>query len=122
MTSWLELKVHSSHDAVDAVSEILTRYGATGTLIKDRADIAELVDKNADLIFEKSDDSFPATGANVIGYFSNSCESEQLKNDVTKDLRQLQTFGILEDFSLTTALVDENDWTHQWEAIIIPRA
>ena len=38
---WVEITVHTTTEASDAVSELLIRQGATGTMVEDRADVPD---------------------------------------------------------------------------------
>ena len=122
---WIELIVHTTTEGSDRVSGILTDYGASGTMIQDRADIPdpgkphgiwEIIDSSLldnmpqDVLVHawyQADSSFPS----VLESIRNRLE-ELPKSDAETIL-----FGTLK---IDTVTVDDQSWTGIWKKYFKP--
>ena len=107
--AWLELAVDADLEAVEAVSEILSRAAPGGTSVEPAFD---LVDEG---LGARVDPTRPAT---VRAYLParGPAAVESVVAEVATALGHLQAFGLRPIGELTTRLVHEADWAEAWKA------
>ena len=106
--TWLELAVPADLEAVEAVSEILTRYAPGGTSVEPGF---ELVDEG---LAARLDVSTPAI---VRAYLPGGDRGAARRAiDGTRDaLGHLQAFGLRPIGELSVTVVHESDWADAWK-------
>jgi ribosomal protein L11 methyltransferase len=107
--SWLELSVVADPEAVEAVSEILSRFALGGTSVEPAFD---LVDEG---LSARLDPSRPAI---VRAYLParDSGAARRAVEDASMALGHLQAFGLRDIGELQTRVVHESDWANAWKA------
>ena len=106
---WLELSVVADTEAVEAVSEILSRFAPGGTTVEPAF---ELVDEG---LGARVDVTRPA----VVRAYLPARDPAAVRIAVeraTEALGHLQAFGLRPIGELETRLVHEEDWAHAWKA------
>jgi ribosomal protein L11 methyltransferase len=107
--AWLELSVTADHEAVEAVSEILSRFAPGGTTVEPAF---ELVD---DGLGARLDPTRPA----VVRAYLPARDPAAIRAAVSgaeTALGHLTAFGLRPIGPLETRLVHEEDWAHAWKA------
>jgi ribosomal protein L11 methyltransferase len=106
--AWLELSVAADPEAVEAVSEILSRWAPGGTTVEPAF---ELVDEG---LGARVDPTRPAI---VRAYLParDRAAARRTVADVRTALGHLQAFGLRPIGELETRLVHEEDWAHAWK-------
>ena len=106
--AWLELSVTADPEAVEAVSEILSRWAPGGTTVEPAF---ELIDEG---LGARLDPSRPAI---VRAYMParDTGAARRAVADVRVALGHLQAFGLRPIGELETRLVHEEDWAHAWK-------
>ncbi len=109
--TWLELAVAADPEAVEAVSEILTRVAPGGTAIEPAFTIAE------DGLGARLDVGRPTL---VRAYVpaAHSPAARAAVDAARLALGHLQAFELRPIGELETRVVDEEDWAHAWKAHI----
>ncbi|MGZ6339288.1 MAG: 50S ribosomal protein L11 methyltransferase [Candidatus Limnocylindrales bacterium] len=107
--TWLELAVSADLEAVEAVSEILSRFAAGGTCVEPGFGLVE------EGLSAEVDRSKPAT---VRAYLParDTVAAERLVRQAELALGHLQAFGLRPIGDLHTRLVHEKDWATAWKA------
>jgi ribosomal protein L11 methyltransferase len=107
--AWLEISVAADTEAVEAVSEILSRVAPGGTSVEPAF---ELVD---DGLGARIDTARPAV---VRAYLParDAGAARAAVERVRVDLGHLQAFGLRPIGDLETRLVHEADWAEAWKA------
>ena len=120
---WLELIVHTTTEAADAVSEALISIGATGTMVEDRADVPdpdkpngywEIIDPS--LITQMPEDVL------VHAWLEPDETVSSRIGDLNKRLAELKTdFGpSAGKLTVDTANVHDEDWSEVWKQFYKP--
>jgi len=105
---WLELSVDADQEAVEAVSEILSRVAPGGTSVEPGFELVE------DGLGARIDPTTPATiRAHVPA--SDRAAADRAVATVTEALGHLQAFGLRPIGELRTRLVGESDWASAWK-------
>src|SRR5437773_9630995 len=99
---WLEIAVPAHAEAVEAVSEILSRYGHNGIAVE--LPLA------------------PRGGADhtVKAYLVEDVDSYAKVSDARDALGHLQAFGLGPIGDLAVRAVDDEDWLESWKATVTP--
>jgi ribosomal protein L11 methyltransferase len=99
---WLEIAVPAHAEAVEAVSEILSRYGHNGIAVELPLP--------------------PRGGADhtVKAYLVEDADAFAKVSDVRDALGHLQAFGLGPIGELTARSVDDKDWLESWKAEFVP--
>jgi ribosomal protein L11 methyltransferase len=107
--AWLELSVSADHEAVEAVSEILSRFAPGGTTVEPAF---ELVDEG---LGARIDVDRPAI---VRAYLParDRAAARAAEEGAREALSHLQAFGLRPIGELETRVVHEEDWAHAWKA------
>jgi ribosomal protein L11 methyltransferase len=107
--AWLELAVEADIEAVEAVSEILSRVAPGGTSVEPAF---ELVDEG---LGARVDPTRPSV---VRAYVParDPAAAERAAVEAGEALGHLQAFGLRPIGALTTRIVHESDWAEAWKA------
>ncbi|HEX7497763.1 MAG TPA: 50S ribosomal protein L11 methyltransferase, partial [Candidatus Limnocylindrales bacterium] len=106
---WVELSVAADIEAVEAVSEILTRFAPGGTSVEPGFG---LTDEGLGAVVD------PTKPAIVRAYLPgrDRAEVEAAISDAATALGHLQAFGLRPIGELQTRLVREEDWAEAWKS------
>lgn len=99
---WLEIAVPAHAEAVEAVSEILTRVGYNGIAVEVPLERGRGADHTVKAYLVEDADAFAKV------------------SDVRDALGHLQAFGLGPIGELTARLVDDKDWLESWKAEFVP--
>jgi ribosomal protein L11 methyltransferase len=101
-TRWLEIAVPAHAEAVEAVSEILSRVGYNGIAVE--------------VPLERG----RGTDHTVKAYLIDDADAFAKVSDVRDALGHLQAFGLGPIGELTARVVDDKDWLESWKAEFVP--
>ncbi|MGE5474478.1 MAG: 50S ribosomal protein L11 methyltransferase [Ignavibacteriales bacterium] len=116
---WLEISVKTNTNAVDAVSEILTRFGANGVSIEDKINI----DKDFEEInWDYVDESIISYDDNawVRAYYHESINKDQTIQNIDEALKEAGKYLDIGEYEIQEKLVDEKDWQDEWKKYYKP--
>ncbi len=103
---WLELTVKAHPEAVESVSELLSRYTTGGVAIEEPI---ELIDEGQEYRVRQGQ---PVT---VHAYLPLDGQEEEAKQRVTEGLWHLSSLGAHFVGELHTRTVNEEDWANAWK-------
>jgi ribosomal protein L11 methyltransferase len=101
-TRWLEIAVPAHAEAVEAVSEILSRVGYNGIAVEIPVERGRGADHT------------------VKAYLIEDADAFAKVSDVRDALGHLQAFGLGPIGELTARVVDDKDWLESWKADFVP--
>lgn len=106
--AWLELAVEADVEAIEAISEILSRIAPGGTTIEPAFELVE------ESLGARIDPTRPSV---VRAYVParDPAAAEQAAADAAEALGHLQAFGLRPIGELRTRLVHEADWAEAWK-------
>ena len=107
--TWLELSIAADHEAVEAVSEILSRAAPGGTSVEPAF---ELVDEGLAARVDIARPALVRAHLPVIDVAGVRAAVERAE----RDLGHLQAFGLRPIGDLEARLVQEADWANAWKA------
>ncbi|MEK4424540.1 50S ribosomal protein L11 methyltransferase [Solibacillus sp. FSL K6-1523] len=118
---WTELSILTTHEAVDAVTNILHEAGANGVVIEDSKELdKERIDKFGE-IYALNPQDFPKTGVIVKAYLSASSFLSETVEEIKLAIANLVNFDInIGENVLTLCEIDEEDWATAWKQYYHP--
>ena len=118
---WYEIRVNTTDEASDAVSEMLTSMGAGGVAIMDPFDIRkELLKPNT---LDYADDEFLASlGDEVVikAYFQNGLDINELLKQINDGLKNVSQFLDVGKGLEGYGEIDDEDWSTSWKKYYKP--
>ena len=109
MDAWLELSVAADHEAVEAVSEILSRAAPGGTSVEPAFELVE------DGLVARLDFARPAFVRAYLPILHVAAVRAAVAQ-ADRELGHLQAFGLRPIGDLSCRIVHEADWAHAWKA------
>ncbi|MEK3934146.1 50S ribosomal protein L11 methyltransferase [Sporosarcina sp. FSL W7-1349] len=118
---WSEISIHTTHEATEAVANILHEAGASGVVIEDSIEPDRIHEDRFGEIYELDKDDFPADGVLVKAYLPvNSFLNETMK-ELELAISRLAEFGLAEKQPvISTNEVDDEDWATAWKQFYHP--
>ena len=118
---WTELSILTTHEAVDAVSNILHEAGASGVVIEDSKELTkERIDQFGE-IYALNPEDFPKNGVVVKAYLSATSFLAETVEEIKLAIANLVNFDInIGENILTICEVDEEDWATAWKQYYHP--
>ena len=118
---WIEVRIKTTGEAYDAISEMLVSIGAGGVVIDDPEDIRKEVAKPGTLDY--ADDEFlNSLGEDVTvkAYFPESFNTFELKQLINEKLSHISRFLDIGKGSLEFSEIYEDDWANAWKKYYRP--
>ncbi|ACL76146.1 50S ribosomal protein L11 methyltransferase [Ruminiclostridium cellulolyticum] len=118
---WYEVRVSTTDEASDAVSEMLTTMGAGGVAIKDPFDIKKEILKPNSLDY--ADDEFlESLGEDVViqAYFQSGNDIDKLLKQINEGLVNISQFLNIGKGLEGYNEVDDEDWSTAWKKYYKP--
>jgi len=118
---WIEIRIRTTGEASDAVSEMLTSIGAAGVVIEDPDDIRKLIEAPGSLDY--ADDEFmESLGEDVVvkAYFSGETGEKELVALINEKLKFISTFLDTGKGYEGCSYVDDQDWATGWKKYYKP--
>lgn len=118
---WYEIRINTTDEASDAVSEMLTSMGAGGVAIKDPFDIRKEIEKPNTLDYA-DEDFLEALGEDVIisAYFQNRLDINDLLKQINDGLKNISQFLDIGKGLEGYGEVDDEDWSTAWKKYYKP--
>lgn len=118
---WSEIVIHTTHEATEAVANILHESGASGVIIEDSVEPDRIHEDRFGEIYELDKNDFPSDGVLVKAYLPvNSFLIETMK-DIEQSIGNLASFGLdVGKNSIQTNEVDDEDWATAWKKYYHP--
>ncbi|WP_342511260.1 50S ribosomal protein L11 methyltransferase [Sporosarcina sp. FSL K6-1522] len=118
---WSEVAIHTTHEATEAVANILHEAGASGVVIEDSAEPDRIHEDRYGEIYALDKNDFPTDGVIVKAYLPvNSFLIETVK-DISQSIEGLAEFGLdIGKNVIQTNEVDEEDWATAWKQYYHP--
>ncbi|MBE1553704.1 50S ribosomal protein L11 methyltransferase [Sporosarcina limicola] len=118
---WSEISIHTTHEATEAVANILHEAGASGVVIEDSIEPDRIHEDRYGEIYELDKNDFPVDGVIVKAYLPvNSFLIETMK-DIRQSIDGLAEFGLdVGQNVMKTNEIDEEDWATAWKKYYHP--
>lgn len=118
---WSELSIHTTNEAVEAISNILHEAGASGVVIEDSEELLREREDVFGEIYNLNPDDFPVDGVRVKAYLAETSFLLETVEEIKLAINNLQNFNIdLGHNIVTVQEVDEEDWATAWKKYYHP--
>lgn len=118
---WSEITIHTTAEAVEAVSNILHEAGANGVVIEDPEVLHREWDTPFGEIYQLSPDDFPREGVYVKAYLPVNSYLGETVEEIKNRLNQLLLCGLdLGKGTVTLTEVHEDEWASAWKKYYKP--
>lgn len=120
-SNWIEICVHTSREAVEAVSNKMIEIGLNGVEIEDSEVLTRNWTTTYGEIISLSAEEYPTEGAIVKGYASQAADTDHLVQEIDQLVNQLETYGLDPGpRQVSTRMVPEESWAHAWKKFYKP--
>ncbi len=120
---WSEISIHTTAEAVEAVSNILHEAGANGVVIEDPEVLYRDWDTPFGEIYQLSPDDFPTEGVFVKAYLPVNSYLGETVEEIKGHLNELLLYGLdLGKGTVTITEVHEDEWATAWKKYYKPVA
>lgn len=117
---WIELKVVTSHEAAEVVSEFLLEFGAGGVEIYDPHD-ADIIRNDPGKQIHCDGSVFPDMGNTVLkAYFPEGADSDKVNDILQGKLREASAYLYMGPATIESSFVDDEDWANSWKKYYKP--
>jgi len=118
---WLEIKVTTTTEASDAVSDVLTDLGASGVAIQDPNDIRMEIERPGSLDYA-NDEFLESLGSSTLirAYFQEGWDRGELISQINERLDNIARFLDVGDRRIEFSEVDDEDWSTAWKKYYKP--
>ncbi|OYD07654.1 50S ribosomal protein L11 methyltransferase [Paludifilum halophilum] len=119
--NWIEIRVHTSSEAEEAVSFLLRESGATGVAVADSAVLNRDFKTPYGEIISLSEAEFPSEGVWISGYIPESSFSQSSVDHIRKATAELGNYGLDPGpAEVRVRKVSEESWSRAWKAYYKP--
>ena len=111
---WKEFTIHTTTEAEDLITDLLSENGITGVEIRDHM---QIMDNDTMEIYEdvmpkqEADDGL----ADVVFYVDEAEDSAPILQKVMEGLEELRTFMNIGDGTVTASETEDVDWINNWK-------
>ncbi len=118
---WYEVSIHTTKEALDAVTNILHEAGAGGVVIEDRDDLYKERENNYGEIYELNPLDYPEEGVIVKAYYLENSYLKETIEEIQSALTALEKYNIAAgNKELILTEVNEEDWATAWKTYYKP--
>lgn len=118
---WSELSIHTTHEAEEAVSNILHEAGASGVVIEDSKEFGRERQDMFGEIYALDPNDFPSEGVILKAYLPTTSFLGETVEEVKLAINNLINYDIkLGKNELTISEVNEEDWATAWKKYYHP--
>ena len=119
---WLEIKVNAKAEAIDAITEILYEFGASGVAIDEPIDYEAMKIDNLFWDYIEPEEGEQDKESSVSAYFSEAeAELENKIQGIKDKVQQLPEFGLdIGSGKIEIKEIDQIDWETSWKQYFKP--
>lgn len=119
---WSELKVHTTNEAIEPISNILHEAGASGVVIEDPQDLYFEDDvKLFGTIYELDPCNYPSEGVYVKAYLPVNSFLGETVDEIKQSINNLVKYDIdIGHNNVTISEVNEEEWATAWKKYYKP--
>ncbi|SFD55526.1 ribosomal protein L11 methyltransferase [Lentibacillus persicus] len=119
--NWTEIRIHTTNEAVEPISNVLHETGASGIVIEDPADLIKQRHPQFGEIYELDQNEYPAEGVVIKTYLPSDNMLDEKVNEIKNAINQLRRFQIdIGDYEITLNKLEEEDWATAWKKYYKP--
>lgn len=118
---WNELIVKTTHEAKEAVANILNELGANGVVVEEAIKPDSRYGFRFGELYELTADKHSQKGVTIKAYFLNDEGWASLKEKIVRRIEQLREYKLtIDPLSIEVGKVQESDWENEWKKYFKP--
>lgn len=118
---WTELKITTASEAVEAISDLMVEYGASGVAIEDALDVQNYVEDAYGELLDKENLNHIQEGAIIKAYFPETIFLPEILPAVKERIAKLPEYGLaIGENKIEMSEVAESDWATAWKKYYHP--
>lgn len=119
--NWAELSIQTTHEATEAISNILHESGASGVVIEDSEELMREREDRFGEIYDLNPGDFPAEGVIIKAYLPANSFITETVEEIKLAINNLKNFDINIGKNIVTMIeVNEEDWETAWKQYYHP--
>ncbi|WP_010531038.1 50S ribosomal protein L11 methyltransferase [Lentibacillus jeotgali] len=119
--NWSEIRVHTTNEAVEPISNIMHETGASGVVIEDPADLVKEHDTFFGEVYELNPDEYPEEGVYVKAYLPVNSFLGETVEEIKQAINNLKRYDIdLGRNEITVSEIGEEEWATAWKKYYKP--
>lgn len=118
---WVEVKLHTTNEAMEAIGVVLEENNINGFMIDDPLDLTKERDTFFGEIYDLNQDKYPTEGIFITFYLLKDEQFKRTLENVRKSINALSKYQINVGVNkITVKDVDEEDWSSSWKKYYKP--
>jgi ribosomal protein L11 methyltransferase len=118
---WSEISIHTTHEAVEAISNILHEAGAGGVVIEDPYDLIKERDASFGEVYELNPEDYPEEGVIIKAYLPVNSFLGETVEEIKQAINNLLLYDIdIGKNKITISEVNEEEWATAWKKYYNP--
>lgn len=118
---WFELRIHTTNEAIEPISNILHEAGASGVVIEDPFELTKEREDQFGEIYQLNPDDYPEEGVIVKAYFPQNSFLGETVEAIKDSINHLILYNIdIGMNKVTISEVDEEEWSTSWKKFYHP--
>ncbi len=114
------MSIHTTQEAMDAISNILHEAGAGGVVIEDPYDLEKEYDTPYGELYALNPDDYPTDGIIIKAYLPVSHSLVEKIKEIKQTITELASYMDIGRNVITTNEVDDEDWATAWKKYYHP--
>ncbi|GAA0457467.1 50S ribosomal protein L11 methyltransferase [Alkalibacillus silvisoli] len=118
---WSEIKIHTTNEAIEPISNILHESGASGVVIEDRQDLFQERSTLYGTIYDLDPSNYPEEGVYIKAYLPVNSFLGETVEEVKQAINNLVKFDIdIGKNNVTISEINEEEWATAWKKYYKP--
>ncbi|ALC81677.1 MULTISPECIES: 50S ribosomal protein L11 methyltransferase [Bacillus] len=118
---WSEISIHTTHEAVEPISNILHEAGASGVVIEDQLDLIKDRENKYGEIYQLNPDDYPDEGVVVKAYLQINSFLGETVDGIKESINNLLLYNIdIGTNKITISEMHEEEWATSWKKYYHP--
>ncbi|MBN8208344.1 50S ribosomal protein L11 methyltransferase [Bacillus sp. NTK071] len=118
---WSEISIHTTNEAIEAVSNILHEAGASGVVIEDPMDLVKAWDTTFGEVYQLNPDDYPEEGVILKAYMPVNSFLGETVEQIKEAINGLLVYDIdLGHNTVQISEVNEEEWATAWKKYYKP--
>ncbi|MGG6431180.1 50S ribosomal protein L11 methyltransferase [Anoxybacillus sp. D401a] len=118
---WSEISIHTTHEAVEAISNILHEAGAGGVVIEDPFELTKEREATYGEIYQLNPDDYPEEGVIIKAYLPVNSFLGETVEEIKQAINNLMLYNIdIGRNKITISEVNEEEWATAWKKYYNP--
>ncbi|MFD1363009.1 50S ribosomal protein L11 methyltransferase [Lentibacillus salinarum] len=119
--NWSEMRIHTTNEAVEPISNILHEAGASGVVIEDPIDLVKERESLFGEVYELDPDDYPEEGVYIKAYLPADNHVVEAVDDIRQAINNLMSYAIdLGHNKVTLSELNEEEWATAWKKYYKP--